>query len=33
MGITYSNDEAIFDLLQGLLDGVEWQIFKEFMMN
>ena len=33
MGITYSNDEAIFDLLQGLPDGVEWQIFKEFTMN
>ena len=33
MGITYSNDESIFDLLQGLPDGVEWQIFKEFTMN
>ena len=33
MGITYSNDEAIFDLLQGLPDRVEWQIFKEFTMN
>ena len=33
MEITYSNDKAIFDLLQDLLDDVKWQIFKEFMMN
>jgi hypothetical protein len=33
MGVTYSNDEAIFDLLQGLLEVVEWQIFKEFTMS
>ena len=33
MGITYSNNEAIFDLLQGLPDGIKWQIFKKFMMN
>ena len=33
MGITYSNNEAIFDLLQDLPDGIKWQIFKEFMMN
>ena len=33
MGVSYSNDEAIFDLLQGLPDGVEWQIFKEFTLN
>ena len=33
MGIIYSNDESIFDLLQGLPDGIEWQIFKEFTMN
>jgi len=24
MGVTYSNDEAIFDLLQGLPDIIEW---------
>ena len=33
MRVSYSNDEAIFDLLQGLPDGVEWQIFKEFTLN
>lgn len=33
MGVNYSNNEAIFDLLQGLPDGIEWQIFKEFTMN
>ena len=33
MGITCSNDDAIFDLLQGLPEGVEWQIFKEFTVN
>ena len=33
MGVKYSNDESIFNLLQGLLAGVEWEIFKEFMMN
>ena len=33
MGITYSNDKAIFDLLQGHPEGIEWQIFKEFTMN
>lgn len=33
MGVTYTNDEAIFDLLQGLSDVIKWQIFKEFTMN
>lgn len=35
LGVTYySNDEAIFDLLQGLPEMVvEWQIFKEFTMS
>ena len=33
MGVTYSNDEAVFDLLQGLPNMIEWQIFKEFTMN
>jgi transposase InsO family protein len=33
MSVTYSNDESIFDLLQGLPDIIEWEIFKEFTMN
>ena len=27
MGITYSDDEAVSDLLQGLSEVIEWQIF------
>ena len=33
MGVNYSNNESIFNLLQGLPAGVEWEIFKEFTMN
>lgn len=33
MGVSYSNEEAIFYLLQGLPDGIEWQICKEFTMK
>ncbi|KAN0086055.1 hypothetical protein V8E55_007189 [Tylopilus felleus] len=33
MGVTYSNDETTFNLLQGLPDIIKWQIFKEFTMN
>lgn len=33
MGVNHSNNELIFDLLQGLPDSIEWQIFKEFTMN
>ncbi|KAI9463820.1 hypothetical protein HD554DRAFT_2282646, partial [Boletus coccyginus] len=33
MGISYSNKESIFDLLQGLPEAIEWQIFREFTMN
>ncbi|KAG8218608.1 hypothetical protein J3R82DRAFT_4265, partial [Butyriboletus roseoflavus] len=29
MGMTYMSKESIFDLLQGLLEGVEWDIFHE----
>ena len=32
MGITYSDDEAVFDLLQGLPEAIEWQIFREITM-
>jgi hypothetical protein len=33
MGITYSDDEVVFDLLQGLPDIIEWQIFRELAMT
>jgi hypothetical protein len=33
IGVTYSNDEAVFDLLQGLPDIIEWQIFREIAMT
>ena len=33
MGITYTTEESIFDLLQGLPQGVEWDIFRELTMN
>ncbi|KAF8452877.1 hypothetical protein L210DRAFT_3519865 [Boletus edulis BED1] len=33
MGVIYSNDEAIFDLLQGLPDTIKWQIFKELTLD
>ena len=33
MGVIYSNDEAVFDLLQGLLDIIKWQIFREIMLT
>ena len=33
VGVSYSNDQLIFDLLQGLPEAIKWQIFKEFTMN
>jgi len=33
MGVTYTVEESIFDLLQGLPEGVDWEIFREFMLN
>ena len=33
MGVSYTTDESVFDLLQGLPDGIEWEIFREFTMN
>ena len=33
MGVSYITDESIFDLLQGLPDGIEWEIFHKFTMN
>ncbi|KIK91004.1 hypothetical protein PAXRUDRAFT_150567, partial [Paxillus rubicundulus Ve08.2h10] len=33
MGVTYSNDEAVFDLLHGLPETVDWQIFREITMS
>ncbi|KIK81071.1 hypothetical protein PAXRUDRAFT_15437 [Paxillus rubicundulus Ve08.2h10] len=33
MGVTYSEDEAVFDLLQGLPKTVDWQIFCEITMS
>lgn len=33
MGITYTTKESIFNLLQGLPQGVEWDIFRELTMN
>lgn len=33
MGVKYTMEESIFDILQGLPDGVEWQIFRELTLN
>lgn len=33
MGITYTTEKSIFDLLQGLPQGVKWDIFRELTMN
>ena len=33
MGVSYTTDESVFDLLQGLPDGIEWEIFRKFTMN
>lgn len=33
MEVNYSNDESIFDLLQDLPAGIEWEIFNKFTMN
>ena len=33
MGVSYITDKSVFDLLQGLPDGIEWEIFHEFTMN
>ena len=33
MGVTYTTEESIFDLLQGLPQGIEWDIFRELTMN
>ena len=33
MGVTYIHEESIFDLLQGLPQGIKWEIFCEFSLN
>jgi hypothetical protein len=33
MGVAYMTEESIFDLLQGLPDGVEWEIFQELTLS
>lgn len=33
MGVTYSDEESIFDLLQGLSKGIEWEIFCGLMFS
>lgn len=33
MGVTYTGEESIFDLLQGLPQVVEWEIFHKLTMN
>ena len=33
MGVVYSTEELVFNLLQGLLSRVEWEVFWEFMLS